>query len=170
MAGIYNIKVMNILIVYDSRFGNTEKVAEAIKNCLLQTHRVEIARVEEAGDVNGYEGIVLGSPTHGGQATPAMQAFIKKLPDLKNIHVAVFDTRIKADEVGKALQLLMKVIGYAAPKMAKALAQKGAVVVAQEGFLVKDKEGPLVQGELLRAGEWVEEMALFKMRVSRGVM
>jgi menaquinone-dependent protoporphyrinogen IX oxidase len=161
---------MNILIVYDSRFGYTEKVAEAIKKSLLQMNRVEMRRVEEAADVSGYDGIILGSPTHGGQATPAMQAFIKKLPYLNKINVAVFDTRIKADKVSKALQLLMKVIGYAAPKMAKSLAQKGATVVGEEGFLVKDKEGPLIQGELLRAGEWLDENALFKMRVSRGVM
>jgi hypothetical protein len=88
-----------------------------------------------------------------------VQAFINSISrdGLKGISAAAFDTRIPADESGKALRLLMKVGGYAAPRIAGALKKKGGNLVAPPGgFLVKDKEGPLLKGEVERAASWVK--------------
>jgi flavodoxin I len=53
----------------------------------------------------------------------------------------------------------MKVIGYAAPKIAKSLIAKGGRQVAPpEGFIVLDKEGPLRDGELERAAAWARDV------------
>ena len=74
--------------------------------------------------------------------------------------VAAFDTRIQAAEVGKALRQFMKIGGYAAPRIARALGKKGGNPAAPpEGFFVVKKEGPLVEGELERAAAWAKGIA-----------
>jgi hypothetical protein len=88
-----------------------------------------------------------------------VQAFIEGIPKdaLKGMKVAAFDTRMPEKDVGKGLRFIMKVGGYAAPRIAGALKKKGGnLVVPPEGFFVKDKEGPLLEGELERAGGWAE--------------
>jgi hypothetical protein len=54
----------------------------------------------------------------------------------------------------------MKMGGYAAPRIARALEKKGGNLAAPpEGFFVEDKEGPLKAGELERAAGWAKELA-----------
>ena len=109
--------------------------------------------------VESVDLLIAGSPTRGFRASEAIQAFIQAIPEntLKGMKVAVFDTRIPADEVGRGLRLLMKVGGYAAPRIASALKKKGGTLaVPPEGFFVKDREGPLKEGELERAANWAK--------------
>ena len=150
---------MKALILYDSFFGNTEQIARAIAGAIGDSQDVRVARVGETSpdDLKGFEIVVLGSPTRGFRASEAIQAFIQNIPDavLKGKKVAAFDTRMPEAEVGKGLRLLMKMGGYAAPRIAKELQKKGGnLVVPPEGFFVKDREGPLKEGELERAAEW----------------
>lgn len=153
---------MKAFIIYDSMYGNTEKIAQAIGEGL--TGEVKIVRV---GDVNPSEIktcdlLILGSPVHGGRATPALDEFIKKLPadSLQGKSVATFDTRFESESQGVGLRLLMSVIRYAAPRLAKALEKKGGKLVAEpEGFIVENKEGPLKEGELERATKWAKQLS-----------
>src|SRR5579872_736488 len=89
---------MKTFIVYDSQFGNTERIARAIANTLQAFGPVQIARVDPEHPLNCQEAdlLVLGSPTQGFRATPAMQSFITKIPFalLQNLAVVVFDTRV----------------------------------------------------------------------------
>ncbi len=72
---------------------------------------------------------------------------------------AVFDTRILPDEQNIALSLLMKIIGFAAPKMAESLKTKGGkIVIPLEGFVVEGKEGPLKDGEIERSKLWARHV------------
>jgi hypothetical protein len=74
---------------------------------------------------------------------------------LQHARVAAFDTRVAVPERGFALRLLMKVVGYAAPRIAKGLQAKGGhLAAAPEGFIVQDTKGPLKDGELQRAEAW----------------
>ena len=58
------------------------------------------------------------------------------------------------------LRLLMKMGGYAAPRITNAFKKKGGnLAVTPEGFFVKGKEGPLKEGELERAASWAKEIA-----------
>lgn len=94
--------------------------------------------------------LIIGSPTQGFRATKPVQKFIEGISDeaIKGIWSAVFDTRMPANDVGKGLRFIMRMGGYAAPRMAEALKKKGANLAAPpEGFFVKDKEGPLKEGE-----------------------
>ena len=146
-----------VLIVYDSMYGNTEETAKSIGGAMGGD--VTVLRASEASpsDLKSINILIVGSPTHAFRATKPIQKFIRNIPRgaLKGIDVAAFDTRMAATEVGMGLRLLMKMGGYAAPRMANALKKKGGnLAVPPEGFFVKDKEGPLKKGELERAVNW----------------
>ncbi|MDD2274474.1 MAG: flavodoxin family protein [Candidatus Pacebacteria bacterium] len=145
---------MKNLVIYDSCFGNTEKIAEAIAKS-ISAKAIKINDIKDA-NLNEVELIILGCPTHGGRPTEAIQKFINDIT-LKNIKFAVFDTRMSKDDINIALKLLIKLIGYASPKMAKTLKSKGyELITSPEGFLVKGKEGPLSDGEIERAKNWIK--------------
>jgi flavodoxin I len=156
---------MKAFIIYDSMYGNTEKIAQAIGQDLIGEVKVERVGEANPSELKSCDLLILGSPVHGGRATPELEAFIKQLPanSLDGISVAAFDTRFEAEEQGAGLRLLMSVIRYAASRMAKALVKKGGILVAEpEGFIVENKEGPLKQGELERATKWATQLSLAK--------
>ena len=150
---------MKALIVYDSMYGNTEKIAKSIGGAIAGD--VKVLRIGEVNpsELESIDLLIVGSPTQGFRPTKSVQTFIESIPGnaLKGIDVAAFDTRIPASDVGTGLRLLMKMGGYAAPRIADALKKKGGnLAVPPEGFFVKDKEGPLKEEELERAASWAE--------------
>ncbi len=156
---------MKAIIIYDSLYGNTERIAQAIGDGL--TGEVNIVRVGDgkASELKTFDLLVVGSPVHGGRATPNIDAFVKQLPahSLEGKRVAAFDTRFESEEQGIGLRLLMSVIRYAAERIAKALVKKGGRLVTEpEGFIVEQKEGPLKQGELERARNWAKGISAEK--------
>src|SRR5438552_12569108 len=114
---------MKTFIIYDSIYGNTEKIAQAIGNGL--TGEVKVVRVGEANpsELKTCDLLIVGSPVHGGRATPEIDAFIKQLPanSLEGKSVAAFDTRFESEAKGVGLRILMSVIRFAAERIAKAL-------------------------------------------------
>lgn len=148
---------MRAYIIYDTVYGNTEQIAKAIGAGL--SGDVNVVRVGDAkaSEVQRVDLLIVGSPVHGGRATPAIDVFLQQFPphSLEGKQVAAFDTRFEAEEQGVGLRLLMSVIRYAAECIAKDLAKKGGRLVAEPaGFIVENKEGPLKQGELERATQW----------------
>ena len=142
---------MKVLIVYDSMYGNTEKIARAIGDAI--TGEVKVLRVGEVNpsELESIELLIVGSPTQGGKPTRAIQDFLNKVPEssLKGVNVAAFDTRISTKLVG--------VFGYAAGRIAGNLKDEGGILVASpEGFFVKGTKGPLREGELERAASWAK--------------
>ncbi|MFC2009826.1 flavodoxin family protein [Chloroflexota bacterium] len=153
---------MKTLVVYDSMYGNTEKIAKAIGHALVGDFKVRAASEVDAAELEFSNLLIVGSPTQGFQPTKPIQAFIASIPPeaINGKFVAAFDTRISADKAGKGLRFIMKIGGYAAPRIAKSLVKRGGnLVVPAEGFFVKDKEGPLVDGEIERAARWARSMA-----------
>jgi flavodoxin I len=137
---------MNALVVYDSTYGHTAKIAQAIGEAIGG----QVRRVGEVNpaDLKGLDLLIVGSPTHGGWFTPEIKSLINALPALEGVPVAVFDTRV-ASKVGALL------FGYAAPRLARSLQAKGGNLVAPpEGFFVLGTRGPLKDGELERAAGW----------------
>jgi flavodoxin I len=152
---------MKILIIYDSMYGNTEKTARAMGDAIPENVKVIHAGKAETSEVESIDLLIIGSPTQGFRATKPVQAFIERIHEssLKGMKVAAFDTRMSEADVGKGLRFIMKLGGYAAPRIAKALKKKGGnLVVPPEGFFVKDKEGPLKEGELERAASWAKKV------------
>jgi flavodoxin len=141
------------LIVYDSTYGNTEKIAKAIGAAL--TGEVKVLRAGEVNpaELNAFDLLVIGSPTYGGRPMPSVAELLNKIPEsaIKGKNIAAFDTRIPTK--------LAKIFGYAADRIAKNLKEKGGnLVVPGEGFFVNGKEGPLKEGELERAASWAKEL------------
>lgn len=153
---------MKILVVYDSVFGNTEKIARACGSALEGRSEVSVMRVTEVKPemLAGLDGLLVGSPTRAFTATPATKAFLKSIPSgsLKGVKVAAFDTRVDITEVKNAfLTFMVNLFGYAAEPIGKALQKKGGVqALPPVGFFVLDKEGPLKDGELERAAAWAQ--------------
>ena len=139
---------MKALVVYDSTYGNTEKIAQAIGQALA----AEVRRVGQVSpsDLKGFDLVIIGSPTMGGRPTETIQALLKAAgPALRGAKVAAFDTRLTSKWV--------RIFGYAAPRMANSLTEVGATLLgAPEGFFVRGKEGPLQEGEIERAAAWAK--------------
>jgi len=143
------------LIVYDSVYGNTEKIAKAIGDAIIG--EVKVLRVGEVNisELKTFNLLIVGSPTQGGRPTPAMQGFLNKIsePVIKGIRVAAFDTRMSTRFIG--------IFGFAAVRIADSLKKKGgSIITPPEGFFVKDKgqEDSLKEGELDRAVRWAKEL------------
>ena len=155
---------MKALVIYDSVFGNTEKVAQAIGAALGSAEEVEVRRVSDARpeQLVGLDVLVVGSPTRAFRPMPSVSAFLKGLSAdaLQGVKTAAFDTRISTENAKSAiLRFFVSIFGWAAPKIAKALAQKGGrQAVAPEGFYVLGSEGPLREGELERAAAWARRI------------
>jgi len=153
---------MKILVLYDSFFGNTNKVAQSIVDELKEQHEVSLAKVEAANidQLHGLDLIFVGSPTRAFSPSPNMTAFLKQIPSqsLTSLKVAVFDTRIAPEDIKpKFVGMAIKLAGYADKKIISLLKPSGAkVLLPGEGFLVAESEGPLKDGELDRARAWAK--------------
>ena len=151
---------MKGLVVYDSVFGNTKKVAEEIAASLdYPLISITALTLEQ---LKGCEHLVVGSPTRAFRPTEPMQNFFNALaPDsLKGMKVSTFDTRVDVKKVNNGfLNFMVRLFGYAAEFLAKLLAKKGAVLLGQPaGFFVDESEGPLKEGELERASAWAKTL------------
>ncbi len=156
---------MDALIVYDSVFGNTEKVAQAMGDALASQMEVDVVKVGEAQpqQISGLQVLIIGSPTRAFSPTPDTKKFLQRIPKgaLQGIKVAAFDTRVSIEEVDSAiLNVFVKIFGYAAKPIATRLEKRGGTLTLDpEGFIVGGTEGPLREGELERAAAWAEQVA-----------
>lgn len=166
---------MDAIVVYESVYGNTRAIAEAVADGLGS---VPVYPVHEAADLREtVHLLVVGGPTHvHGVATPrsryvgahtakrvdadhveaeateepGLRAWIAGLAPEGVHHAAAFDTRLEQSRL---------VTGSAARGIARRLHRRGIDVIGTESFLVKKTEGPLGAGELERARAWGAELA-----------
>jgi flavodoxin len=142
---------MNTLIVYDSQYGNTERIAQTIADTLRAFGQAQAVRADPAHLISfqGVDLLIMGSPTQGFRPTSAMQSFLGSVSSqqLRGLAVACFDTRVRG--------FLWK--RSAAPHMVRLLRTKGVEpLVPPESFFVEamKKEGPLEASEVERATRW----------------
>jgi len=156
---------MKAMVVYDSMYGNTKQIAEAIGLALGSPEDVGIVRASEVRpeQLAGVTLLIVGSPTQKFRPLGAVTSFLKSIPGngLQGVKVAAFDTRFPPAAIDKVriLAFFVKIFGYAAEPMAKRLQGKGGdLVVPPAWFYVADIEGPLLEGELERAAAWAEQI------------
>ena len=166
---------MKAVVVYESMYGNTHVVADAIGRGLSGGGEVEVVPVAQAGPalVAGADLIVVGGPTHAhgmsrpstrqaavdqakdnpvdpSASGPGLREWLDTMPPIA-ASAAAFDTR-----AGVAPALLT---GRASKGIAKRLHQHGFEQLAEpESFLV-DKDNHLEPGEEERAEEWGARLA-----------
>lgn len=140
---------MKTLVVYDSQYGHTEAIAQAMGKAIGG----QVLRVGEVDPVNlkGFDLLIVGSPTHGGWPTEGVHELLKASFSLEGVSVAAFDTRTAT------IWNRLLPFGYAAPRIARRLEENGAKLLAPpEGFVVLGTKGPLTDGELERAADWAK--------------
>ena len=153
------------LVVYESMFGNTKLIAEAIAAGLDEHLQVVLAEVSAAPAVIGPQTdlLVVGGPTHafglskastrrqaGGQTEGELvskgvgiREWIEGLPTLAaDVAAATFDTKIRKPNLP----------GSAASGAEKRLRKRGfRILLLAETFYVDGPDGPLTVGEQERA-------------------
>ncbi|WP_423069010.1 flavodoxin family protein [Devosia sp. CN2-171] len=153
---------MRIAIVYDSVFGNTAVIAEAIARSARELGEVTLLQARDAAgfDPAAFDLLVVGSPTRGFAPTPVISEFTGGLPKAA-LAAAAFDTRLDPDHIQPVpLRWVIQVGGYAADRIVGTLHEKGYRVLAPNGdFLVHGTEGPLKPGEIERAEVWLKQIA-----------
>jgi hypothetical protein len=161
------------LVVYESMFGNTRSIAEAVVEGLAaagleaETVHVGTAPTSIPDDVAI---LVVGGPTHafglsrastredaarrsGGRVLSCGKGIREWLTELHarpGLPTATFDTRIEKPRVP----------GSAARAAERKLRRAGFTIAAPaESFYVTGTEGPLSEGEIDRARRWGDEIA-----------
>jgi flavodoxin I len=145
---------MKTLVVYDSVYGNTAKIAQQIGAAIGNEARALPVGEVNAAELEAVDLLIIGSPTQGGRPTQAIQNFLSLVPAhaAAGQRVAAFDTRLTSRWV--------RIFGYAAPRIATNLQEAGATLVGTPaGFFVRGKEGPLQEGEAERAVVWAQQIA-----------
>jgi len=161
---------MRALVVYESLWGNTEKVARAVADKLSSVGTVDVVQSDAApATVDGYDLLVVGGPTHAFSMTrvttradavkshsaphqPA-RGIREWLNELERPATAIpavaFDTRVDKPRMpgsaAKAAKHELRSLGF-------------ETSVKQETFRVHGYEGPLLEGELERASAWADEV------------
>lgn len=152
---------MLTVIVYDSSFGNTKRVAQAIESGLGASGTVRVLSAAEAMvQLSERPDLLLvGGPTQRHRMSPPLRAFLDAMPrgNLGGVAAAAFDTRYRMTAL---------LSGSAAGDAAGRLRKAGCRMIAppESFFMARDVppkgekrrhelEG-LEDGELGRAKEW----------------
>jgi len=155
---------MKALVVYESMFGNTGRVARAVAEGMSGRLRVVVADVVTAPAVDGVELLVVGAPTHAfglsrpqtrgsavqqGGSSAALEVGLREwlsgVGRLDGVRVAAFDTRVARPRLP----------GSAARAAHRLLRRRGGrPVEPPASFFVSGTPGPLIEGELDRARSW----------------
>ena len=139
--------MVTILVVYDSKYGNTKLAAENILDGIREVEGVEAAigyvKEVDAEKVADYDVIFLGAPNHMGRPSRAIKKIVDNLAgfELKAKYVAVFGTyagRIRP--LDRAVKKMEKIVEKKLPD-AKLISPSLSV-------RVNGVTGPIVDGEL----------------------
>lgn len=171
---------MRAVIVYESMYGNTHLIADAIAEGMEPDNEVMVIPVSRATRelLDGVDLVVAGGPTHmhgmsrpssrkaaveqagkpGGQlvldasATADGPGLREWLGSLGRVSAsgAAFDTRIGGPAI---------VVGQASKGIGKLLGQHGLTLLAPPKSFLVSKESVLQPGEEDRAREWGRELA-----------
>ena len=94
---------MKVVVLYESKYGNTKRVAEAIAEEMQRVGGMEVTLTALKGvdidEIASCDVILLGGPTHFGGPTGGVRKFIDALGK-RNVNgksVAVFDTYLGED-------------------------------------------------------------------------
>lgn len=169
---------MKALVVYESMYGNTRHIAEAIAEGLRWSFPTEVVLADDPGalDLEEVELVVVGAPTHAwglsrkrtreGAALDAVKhpdhllesvatktgvrEWMQELQRQPGLRGVAFDTRLDKSKL---------VTGSAGRAIQRGLHRAGVSVITKpQSFVVTGMAGPLSPGEIERANQWGEEL------------
>ena len=148
--------MVKAIIVYESKYGNTKRVAETIVEGMNQVADTEAVLSElrdvDLSQIDEFDTILVGSPNHIGRATRSVRKFIDKLGklNLERKLGAVFDTYL-AKDFEKAVKKMEKQIGEKVPGL--------TLVAPGLSIRVNGMKGPITDGELPKCKEFGVKIA-----------
>jgi flavorubredoxin len=148
-----------VLVVYDTKYGNTKRAAESILEGIRETEGIESAifHVKEidAEKLADSDAIVLGAPNHMGRPARTMKKFVDWLAELdfKAKDAAVFGTyagRVSARD-DRAVKKLEQMVKKKLPNL--------NLILPSLSLRVIGMRGPLAEGELPRCIDFGKKIA-----------
>jgi flavorubredoxin len=144
---------MKTIVLYDTRFGNTERIAKSLETGLKEASGIQDVVCTNVRDVvsaidslKEYDIICIGAPTEGFSAPKPIKEFLGKL---KRVNLAgnygfAFDTKVDS-----------KLSGSAAKFIEKELKSQGLQIVAprESALVFALKEMGTITGAKLKEGE-----------------
>jgi menaquinone-dependent protoporphyrinogen IX oxidase len=156
---------MKGMVIYDTSYGNTKKIAETILGTLKESGvEVDLFNVKDVKQLsaNDYSFLVLGSPTRFYTMSFAIRGFLGKVKseEWMNKPFAAFDTENP--------ELIEKKKGSAAEKIAEKLRDKKMNQMLPVLKAAVLGNGPLQEGEIERTKDYARELAA-KLKEARAI-
>jgi flavodoxin len=146
---------MKGMVVYQSKWGNSRQIAEAIAGSLAESgHEAEAVSVKSAGSPDpSLDFIVLGGPTRAAHAYGPIKRFAKSMTgeSWKGKRFATFSTGASIPTEKPSTQASERI-----HEMLEANGLKPLAPPFKAG--VQGMHGPLVEGDLERAAEFGKEL------------
>ncbi len=157
---------MKIIVAYDTFYGNTKLVAEAIADqAKAEGHEVELRSVKESYPTPPQgDALFVGSPVRIGNLSRPTRRFVKKLDRTawKDKPIVVFTTTAmgaKPDATDKQKQSAQKWTSDVGPKFRDKIRASGLNAVDTVLYVeVKDVKGPLVDTGVEKAKQFTHEV------------
>lgn len=168
---------MHVVIAYESMYGNTHRIADAIGSGFGPDHDVTVAPIHTIDLTDpGVDLLIIGAPAHAHglprpgtrraavesahtkfdehqleptAAGPGVREWLQGLPERVTVRSAAFDTRFRPPAW---------LVGHPARRISRTLHRRGATVIAAPASFFVDKHEQLVAGELDRAHAWGEHL------------
>ena len=167
---------MKVLVIYDSKYGNTEKAAKAISRVLEENSELdvdckylfdeELTRDKNVNrynldtllhrgriDLHDYDLVVVGGPTHAFGMSSNVKELFKKIGEER------FDGKLGAAFDTKIGGFSRRFAGSAAKKIEGELRKRGfKIVIPYLNLYVKGSEGPLGDGEIDKCEQFAKKL------------
>jgi flavodoxin I len=149
---------MKGILVYDTSYGNTKKIAETIaetvKESGIEVDLFDVKTVKKFS-AKDYSFLVLGSPTRFGTMSLTIRSFLGKVKEEEwmNKPFTAFDTENPEN--------IEKKEGSAAEKIAEKLKEKKMnELLPVLKAVVLGQKGPLKEGEIERTKDYARDLAI----------
>lgn len=130
---------MKTIVLYDTRFGNTERIAKSLETGLKEAADIQDVVCINAKDVliaslKEYDLVCVGAPTEGFTASKSIKKFLAKLKGIELVgkYGFAFDTKLDS-----------RLSGSSAKFIEKELSNQGLIIITPREsaivFSVKDK-------------------------------
>ena len=149
-------KLVSVIVVYDTKYGNTKLVAEKIVEGIGEVESIETATSDvkdtDPKKAADYDAIIVGSPTHFGRPVRGINKFIDKLGklDIKTKWVAVFDTYL-GEDFEKSVKKMEQRISGKIPKL--------KLITHGLSIRVDGMKGPVTEKEIPKCKDFGKKIA-----------